>query len=323
MLIADTNSEGIRLGLNDAQPEPSVLCIVPVHNGEQFLGETLESLRRQDYERLQILVVDDNSKDSSDRIVRQSNLARLTHVRRTFISGPHASRNLAHQGFDVDYIAYLDHDDVANATWISHSVSQVMSRKLDVFCASAVTIDENSCAIGEWSTPLEHSEFVATLPFRCPIVLSGAVVSRLALVEVGGFRNELGMSADFDLWLRLAERGAVFGGSVTSLISFRVHDKSWSATQALRGRVAKVDALHRAYLRSAGLDDTFSWCRKRASPIEGMAAKDANAQVAVNQIQKLFAENYSDSELHTLCDGAVAYLSHKLTESGWPNSSSR
>ena len=44
---------------------PIVSCSVPVHNGERFLGETIESILSQDYRPLEIIVVDDGSQDSS------------------------------------------------------------------------------------------------------------------------------------------------------------------------------------------------------------------------------------------------------------------
>jgi len=44
-----------------------VSVIIPVYNGEAFLAEAVESIQRQNYEQLEIIIVDDGSTDSTSK----------------------------------------------------------------------------------------------------------------------------------------------------------------------------------------------------------------------------------------------------------------
>ncbi|MGD8813686.1 MAG: glycosyltransferase, partial [Anaerolineales bacterium] len=45
-----------------------ISCIVPVYNGEQFLGDALDSILAQSYQPLEVIVVDDGSTDNTVKI---------------------------------------------------------------------------------------------------------------------------------------------------------------------------------------------------------------------------------------------------------------
>lgn len=90
--------------------EPLVSVIIPVYNGEAFLRETLESVLAQDYPALEVLAVDDGSRDGSAAIIRSfgNKIILLTQPN----AGVAAARNngLAHAR--GDYIAMIDQDDL-------------------------------------------------------------------------------------------------------------------------------------------------------------------------------------------------------------------
>ena len=49
-------------------PQPAITVIVPVYNGESFLAEALQSIAQQQYQPLDVLVVDDGSTDRSAEV---------------------------------------------------------------------------------------------------------------------------------------------------------------------------------------------------------------------------------------------------------------
>jgi glycosyltransferase involved in cell wall biosynthesis len=88
---------------------PLVSVIVPVYNAERFLQEALDSVRAQDYEPVEIVVVDDGSEDGSAAVAKS-----FEGVRYVFQSnqGPSAARNAGIAAAGGEFIAFLDADDV-------------------------------------------------------------------------------------------------------------------------------------------------------------------------------------------------------------------
>ena len=99
-----------------------ISCIIPVYNGERFLGESLESIFGQTYEPVQVIVVDDGSTDRTAEIARSygSSILFLQQTNR----GSAASKNLGVGAAEGEYIAFLDADDV----WHPEKLDQQMAR---------------------------------------------------------------------------------------------------------------------------------------------------------------------------------------------------
>ena len=93
--------------------EPLISVIVPVYNAENYLDQCLESIVAQSYRRLEILVVDDGSTDSSgkmcDRWAERDERIRVIHQPN---GGHSAARNAALDVMSGDLVMMVDSDDV-------------------------------------------------------------------------------------------------------------------------------------------------------------------------------------------------------------------
>ncbi len=92
--------------------KPLVTIIIPVYNGEPYLQRCFLSLDKQIYENLEIIFIDNNSKDQSIKII-QEYCARKYNARLIFCKkqGPAAARNLGISESKGEYISFLDVDD--------------------------------------------------------------------------------------------------------------------------------------------------------------------------------------------------------------------
>ena len=92
---------------------PLISVIVPVHNGERFLSETLVSALSQTFPDFELIIVDDGSSDRSPRLIEDF-LARDARVRaaRQLNSGVAAARNRGIAEARGEFIATLDADDL-------------------------------------------------------------------------------------------------------------------------------------------------------------------------------------------------------------------
>ncbi|HJU03920.1 MAG TPA: glycosyltransferase [Nitrospiraceae bacterium] len=105
--VSDTNP--VRT-MSDASPPPRVSVVIPLYNGERFIGDTLDGVLAQTFRDYEIIVVDDGSTDGSAEVVRRYGEA----VR--YVSQANAGVSAAtNRGITLargDLIALLDNDDV-------------------------------------------------------------------------------------------------------------------------------------------------------------------------------------------------------------------
>jgi len=87
--------------------KPLISVIIPVKNGTNYLGEALESLRRQEL-NLEIIVVDDGSTDATAELAREAGCVVLRHP---VSRGQVAGKNTGLSAAKGDFILFLDHDD--------------------------------------------------------------------------------------------------------------------------------------------------------------------------------------------------------------------
>lgn len=102
-----------------------VSVIMPVFNGGKFLSIALESARNQDYPNLELIVVDDGSKDKSKKVLESfvnswlGSMKILTHPGRKR-QGIAASYRLGLENCRGEYIVFLEQDDV----WAVNKISE-------------------------------------------------------------------------------------------------------------------------------------------------------------------------------------------------------
>ena len=93
--------------------ETLVSIVVPVYNVENFIEECIESIIRQSYETLQIILVDDGSTDHSGELCKRyvENDTRI-ELFQTQNSGVSTARNIGISHARGDYIFFVDSDDM-------------------------------------------------------------------------------------------------------------------------------------------------------------------------------------------------------------------
>ena len=100
----------------DMEPGPLVSVVIPVHNGERYLGDAIDSVLAQRHRPIEIVVVDDGSADASAAVC-----ARVTGIRYVYQSraGAAAARNRGVEISTGALLAFLDADDL----WLPDKLS--------------------------------------------------------------------------------------------------------------------------------------------------------------------------------------------------------
>lgn len=93
--------------------KPKVSIIVPVYNAENYISNTLDSILNQSLEEIEILVINDGSKDNSKKILDDySNKYKKIEVFHQTNSGVSVSRNKGISIAKGEYIGFVDSDDI-------------------------------------------------------------------------------------------------------------------------------------------------------------------------------------------------------------------
>ena len=95
-----------------SQGMPLISVIIPVYNAEKTLRRAIESLNRQQYDQLQIILVNDGSKDGSDALCKalQAEDGRIEYYAQAN-QGASGARNTALKYAKGDYYCFIDADD--------------------------------------------------------------------------------------------------------------------------------------------------------------------------------------------------------------------
>lgn len=220
---------------------PLVSVIIPVHNAEKYLSESINSALGQDYSEKEIIVVTDNCSDDSEKVAAE--LAGRDKRVKVFNPGGLGSaakaRNYGIKRANGDVIAFLDADDRWRPGKLTRQVPVLMRDK------KAALVYSVSRAFGEtgffsaayevlplpWKIVKSHKDL---LEKGNSIPCSSVIVKKELLEKAGGFdENPENKSEDYDLWLRLTQYGdAVF--VPIPAVDYRIHAGQYSSDAARR-----------------------------------------------------------------------------------------
>lgn len=193
------------------QHSVSVSALVTVFNRQQILRSTVESLLASSFRDIEVVLVDDCSRDDSWTLCQKLESASADIPVRAFRNdrnlGDYANRNRAASMARGQYLKYLDADDLI----YPHSL-QVMVDAMEQFSDAALALSAN---VIDPEVPyperIEPPEFFRRHFFgRSPIGVgpSAAIIRRDCFEAVGGFSGRQ-FVGDTELWLKLAERWPV------------------------------------------------------------------------------------------------------------------
>jgi len=282
---------------------PRVSVLVPAYNGEAFVGEALASLRAQTFRDFEAIVVDDGSTDGTAALVAKIAAAdsRFRLIRQAN-GGTQAARNAALAVARGPWVGLLDQDDV----WLP--------LKLEAQCALAdadprANLLFTNYQVWDGTRTLEtrytrrdkfpEGDVAVRLARSCLFGASTVMVPRALAVELRGFDPELRNAGDWDMWLRVAERGIHARGSFEPLVLYRV----WGGNESLN-HVRTADEGVRVLEKSFG--------RPQAAPLRAACARAVRHARA--QLELARASNRLDDSVFVRASLHAAFVHERTTK---------
>lgn len=192
-----------------------VSVVIPVYNGEAFIGRAINSILNQTIQPYEVIVVNDGSKDGTHTKLTEYG-DKITVI--TIPNGGVANaRNIGIQACTGDYIAFLDADDVWYESKLQLQID-VFSKYPDVaFCCCDYDYFDNESNMIKnhfarfkddenfnYDSPLKKTGFLLLLKENFVGTCSTVIFKRSLIESVGLFNVNLKQSEDYDMWIRFS-----------------------------------------------------------------------------------------------------------------------
>ena len=285
--MAQTGRPSVSDSSNTSGSRPWVSVIIPVYNRPKLATEAVRSVLLQSYPQLECILVDDGSTEAPEEACRLFAAdPRFRYLPIEHIGMPGAVRNRGVAAARYGLLAFLDSDDL----WLP--------RKLELQMEPQLTRQTELLQDGErgrfqgkfaqrlgGAAPLVHSREVwlrgdkiisqkgqrferrgdvfAEALKKCMIGPSTVLMRRDVYEQLGGFREDLEIAEDYELWLRL-----------TALYQVEFVEEPLIVKRAGHGQQLSEKYGHIELFRLKGLEDLVRrrWFAKQAPSLESMQA---------------------------------------------------
>lgn len=124
--------------------QPKISVIVPVYNTEKYLSKCLDSILNQTLKDIEVIVVNDGSKDNSQTIINQykNNDSRIISILKDN-GGLSDARNVGIEKALGKYIAFVDSDDYIAAEMFKKMIDLAEEHQSEIVLCDLVKVDEN------------------------------------------------------------------------------------------------------------------------------------------------------------------------------------
>jgi len=229
----------------------TVSVLVPVYNAEEYIEESIESIRCQTFGDLEIIAIDDGSEDRSYEILKR---IKSTERRLRIVRQSHRGLvNALNLGIDLalgDWIARLDADDIMYSDRIESQLEYCRREGVQLCGGAADLFSKNRLTRRRLMYPESDRSIKIGLMFGC-VLLHPTIFCRSDIMKVGYCDMFHGVCEDYDLWVRLALRGVKMGNIQKPVIKHRLHENQLSTCRREAVKAGR-DSVRRYYISQLG-----------------------------------------------------------------------
>ncbi|MDT2046465.1 glycosyltransferase [Priestia flexa] len=227
-----------------------VSVIVPFYNCA-YIDQALDSLLKQTYSNVEIIVVNDGATEHSDRI--NPYLHRIIYIEKEN-GGTASALNVGLRHASGEYVCWLSSDDVYSANKIEHQLTFMIKENASFSYTNYHLINKKgtvtSRSIGVYyQSRLRMLQEMSKGNFinGCTVMIKKEVFER-----VGTFNETLLYTHDYDMWLRIIKQFPIHYID-NPLLYYRVHEKMGTMRYArtIRKEVKRLIASHKSTMQQA------------------------------------------------------------------------
>jgi glycosyltransferase involved in cell wall biosynthesis len=240
--------------MSTSHTSPIVSVILPTYNRASLLPQAIESVLRQEFTDLELIVIDDGSIDQTPEIISKIEDTRLHYIALKQNRGETFARNQGIQQARGELIAQIDADDIWYPQKASYQVDLFTRFKhLDLIFCNAIDIDhitgikvdyfkqkaqafqplqirELDCDAWEILAGIPEALLVSNM-----IVHSTVMLRRSTMESIGVYDENLSGVGDFEYWWRAALRGAKFAYTTRTFLERHRDTQSLTSDKVAAG----------------------------------------------------------------------------------------
>lgn len=231
--------------------QPMVSVCLLTYNHEIFVEDCLKSLINQTYENIEIIILDNNSKDKTREVIQRylpflyKKFSNVFYYKNSKNSGLVKACNFFVSKASGDYIKFVSGDDILMSEFLSSTIDFLEKNKQYIMCyTNMFYVNEND----RYETSLPKHNNIVRKKFRQPnqkeqffrlllqnyIFAPSALVRSEAYLKYGLYDENIGYE-DYEFWLRMSQLES-FGYLNLCLVGYRKTENSMSNYNSKSGR---------------------------------------------------------------------------------------
>jgi glycosyltransferase involved in cell wall biosynthesis len=171
------------------------------YNCAPYISQAIKSILNQTYKNFEFLIIDDGSTDNTENLANNFSDSRIRYIKQKHL-GRTKALNFGLKEAKYDWIALIDSDDIWYPRKIEIQLKQAPLNKNDILLSHAIYFKGEKI---KYSLPVPSDRNILKKKFALHghICNSSVIYNRMAILEIGGYNEELSNSEDYDLWLRI------------------------------------------------------------------------------------------------------------------------
>jgi len=211
---------------------PRVSVVIPLFNGERYIRECVESVLRQTFGDLELIVVDDGSSDQGKEIVQACSDPRIRLLQHPANQGVANATNTGVDAAEGEYVALLDQDDIAYPQRLEKQVAFLDEHPRIAFVGGGMQCF--GADHSEAKAPAQDAIIKANLLAGAGNLYNPTVMLRKSVLAEKQLRwnGEYLSAFDWAFYAEAMRKGVRFANLSEPLVKYRIHDAQYSRHQA-------------------------------------------------------------------------------------------
>jgi len=291
-----------------------VSVIIPTHKRPELLKKAIASALDQTYEKIEIIVVDDNSCDNTEQVVIEFMNGNIRHIKNETSLGGAGARNKGIENSNGEFVAFLDDDDTWYKDKIELQVKKIKLNENNVLCTCGLQVVYSGTDLKYFNFPkLDEVTFEKMLLNNKVGITSTVLVRKSSLIKAGLFDVSLPAREEYELWIRLSKIGN-FVSVNKPLLDYFMHPSRQQISASIEKFITANDLIQKKYsdqfskmsgkqLKQLKADNYFQYST--------IAINNKNNFTAVKYVLRSIQENFSAEKiiiLITYIFGFRAYI---------------
>jgi glycosyltransferase involved in cell wall biosynthesis len=215
---------------------PAITVLMPAYNAEKYIGQAIDSVLRQTFTDFELVIVNDGSTDSTQKVIHSFKDARIVLINQPNM-GVAAALNTGLKHSRAPFIARFDADDICYPERLEKQIRFLKENPEYILVGSdADYILENDDFLFHFQCIAHsHDEIMEKLYFYCPFVHPTVMYKKESICNAGGYPADAHNFEDYLLWTAIAKVGKICN-LPEALIKYRLNSSSVTIDERWRGK---------------------------------------------------------------------------------------